>query len=207
MKKLVFLCFLLVMGSQSIARNAKFGIKGGMYFSTLPHEISTNINSSTLIALHESNTGYHLGLVGSFVFPGFFIQPEILFTGTGHYMQFQSEEISDAEEFFTQKFRHLSAPLLLGMKVGPLKIGAGPVFSLLLNQYNDSDRFSDIQINMKDATVGYQLGVGLQFGSILLEGRYESGLSKYGDGVSVGDQHFDFDMRPRQMILSIGLLF
>ena len=207
MKKLVFLCFFLVIGSQSIARNAKIGIKGGMYFSTLPHEVSRNINSSTLIALHESNTGYHLGLVGSFVFTGFFFQPEILFAGTGHYMQFQSEDIPDAEEFFTQKFQHLSAPLLLGMKVGPLKIGAGPVFSLLLNQYNDSDRFSDISINLKDATVGYQLGVGLQFGSILLEGRCESNLSKYGDGVTVGDQHFDFDIRPKQIILSIGLLF
>ncbi len=207
MKKLLFLCLLILVGYPSIARSAKFGVKGGLYFSTLPNEISTNINNETLFALNESNTGYHIGLVGSFVFPGFFIQPEILFTGTGHYMQLQSEDIPDHEQFFTQNFRHLSAPLLLGMKVGPLKIGAGPVFSLLLNQSNDSTYISDLSINLKDATIGYQLGVGLQFGSILLEGRYESNLSRYGDSVTVGGQQFDFDLRPRQMILSIGLLF
>jgi hypothetical protein len=207
MKKIVFLLVLVILCFQSFARNAKVGIKGGLYFSTLPGDISANIDNSTLFALHESNTGYHFGLVGSFVFPGFFVQPEILFTGTGHYMQFQSEDVPQSEEFFTQRFQHLSVPILMGMKVGPVKIGAGPVFSVLLNQFNDSDRFSDITMNIKDSTVGYQLGIGLQFGSILLEGRYESNLSKFGDGVSVGGQLFEFDLRPRQTILSIGLLF
>ncbi len=197
----------MLIAVSALARTAKIGIKGGLYFSTLPHEIGTDINNATLFALNESNTGYHIGLVGAFVFPGFFIQPELLFTGTGHYMQLLSEDIPEHEQYFNQNFQHLAMPLLLGMKLGPLKIGAGPVFSVLLNQFNDYERFSDINIRVKHATLGYQLGVGLQVGSLLLEGRYESSLSKYGDGVSVGNQTFDFDMRPRQMILSIGLLF
>ncbi len=205
MKKIIFLSLSILISVSALARTAKVGIKGGLYFSTL-YEIGDDINNAALIALKESNTGYHIGLVGSFVFPGFFMQPELLFTGTGHYMQLQSEGISEPESFFEQKFQHLSMPLLLGMKLGPVKLGAGPVFSVLLNQVNDYE-LRDIKMKIKDATLGYQLGIGLQIGSLLLEGRYESSLSKYGEGVSIGGETFNFDMRPKQMILSVGLLF
>lgn len=207
MKKTLFLVLCFFMVTQINARNARLGLKGGLYFSTLPSEIIADINNASLIALKDRNTGYHFGVLGSFVFPGFFLQPELLIVSTGNYMQVDHEDVVDTEEFFTQNFQHLAMPVLLGLKIGPLKLGAGPVFSVLLNQKNDSTSFRDLNIELSRATVGYQIGGGLHLGSLLLEARYEANLTKFGDGVSVGGHSFDFDMRPRQLILSIGLLF
>ena len=104
MKKVIFLALMFFIVFQANARNTRLGIKGGLYFSTLPSEIIADINNASLIALKDSNTGYHFGILGSFVFPGFFFQPELLVVGTGHYMQLEPNDGIGSEEFFTQKF-------------------------------------------------------------------------------------------------------
>lgn len=189
------------------AGSSKFGLKGGFNFSSLPGDVSALYHGDQIIALNERYAGYHLGVVGSFVYPGFFFQPELLLVGTGRDMRIDFAEESLADEYFLQRFQHLSLPVILGMKVGALKLGAGPVFSMLLGQSNNAITYQDIKPDLSKTTLGYQLSAGLQIGGILLEARYESNLTQYGDGIHVGSQFFEFDMRPRQVILSIGLLF
>ncbi len=207
MKRVIFLAFVLFAVNQADAGNSKFGIKGGFHFSTLPSEIPAFADNASLTALKESHMGYHIGLVGSFVFPGFFLQPELLVTSTGRDMLIEPIDPAETAEFFTQNFRHLSMPVMVGLKVGPIKLGAGPVFSLLMNQENDATQISDLSIDLRKITAGYQLSGGLHIGSLLLEVRYESSLTRFGEGVSIGGNTLPFDMRPRQMILSLGLLF
>jgi len=207
MKKVHFLLVLVLFPLFLSGSAPKFGVKGGLYFSTLQSDIVLEANELTITALHERYTGYHLGFVSSFVFPGFFIQPELLWVGTGRDMVLKPNGQQLSAEYYRQEFQHLSMPVLLGMKVGPVKLGIGPVLSVYMSQKNDATLQSDLFHRMNSAVLGYQISAGLQFSSLLFELRHESNLSKYGEGISVGGIPLDFDMRPRQLILSIGLLF
>jgi hypothetical protein len=207
MKKCLFLLLLVGISASVFSNNHQFGIKGGMHFSSLQSDLTTEINNLSVTALSDRYTGYHLGLVGSFVYPGFFIQPEILWVGTGRDMVLTFPDQIQTSEYYIQKFQHVSIPVLMGMKVGPVKIGIGPVFSALLTQRNDSIYPQNIRHRLNRTSLGYQIGAGLQLGGLLLELRHEASLSRFGDGVSIGGIPFDLDMRPRQIILSVGLLF
>ncbi|HSV75584.1 MAG TPA: hypothetical protein VLH37_00985, partial [Bacteroidales bacterium] len=107
---------------------------------------------------------------------------------------------------FTQNYSHLAMPIHVGMNLGPIKLGGGPVFSFLLNQWNDLDDMSFDQA-MNRLTLGYQLGAGLKLGKLIVDLRYEGSFNNLGTGVTVGGQTIEFDNRPRQFILSLGLLF
>lgn len=207
MKKCLLLLLLVGISASILSNNHQFGIKGGMHFSSLQSDLTAEINNLSVTALSDRYTGYHLGLVGSFVYPGFFIQPEILWVGTGRDMVLSYPDQIQSAEYYIQKFQHVSIPVLMGMKVGPVKIGIGPVFSALLAQRNDSIYPRNIRHRLNRTSLGYQIGAGLQLGGLLLELRHEAGLSRFGDGVSIGGIPFDLDMRPRQIILSVGLLF
>ncbi len=211
MKRIIFvllaMSIVVCSGNSLLARSSKFGLKGGFNFSSLSGDVSALYKGDRIIALNERYTGYHLGVVGSFVYPGFFFQPELLLVGTGRDMLIDFANESLPDEYFLQRFQHLSLPLILGMKIGALKLGAGPVFSMFLGQNNNAMTYKDIRPDLSKTTLGYQLGAGLQIGGILLEARYESNLTQYGEGIQIGSQFLEFDMRPRQIILSIGLLF
>jgi hypothetical protein len=207
MKRILSVSILVLLPLFLAAGPFQFGLKGGMNFSTLPTTVIAQGQGERLSALQDTYSGFHLGLVGSLRFPGFFIQPELLFVQTGRDMYLEFVNNPHEDDYYLLKFHHLSMPVLLGAGIGPLRLGAGPVFSLLLNQADITSLPSDIRPRLKDGTLGYQLGVGLKLGSLLLDVRYEGSLSKLGDGVSIFGSHIDFDMRPRQTIFSIGLLF
>ena len=207
MKRYLFLFLVFCLPAISCANSPSFGIKGGLYFSSLPSNLSTEAADLTITALNDRYTGYHVGLVSSFVFPGFFIQPEVLWVATGRDMLIVQNDALQTADYYIQRFQQVSVPILMGMKIGPVKLGVGPVLSFMLSQQNDSILHPDVRHRLNTATFGYQLGAGVQLGSLLFELRHESNLSRFGDGITIGGVPLDFDMRPRQMILSIGLLF
>ena len=207
MKKYLFLFLLVGIPAISFSDSPKFGIKGGMYFSSLPSNLTEEAGDLTITALNDRYTGFHVGLVSSFVFPGFFIQPELLWVGTGRDMVIYQNGAHQTADYYIQRFQQVSVPVLMGMKVGPVKLGVGPVLSFMLSQQNDSTLHPDVRHSLNTATFGYQLGAGIQLGGLLLELRHEANLSRFGNGINIGGVPFDFDLRPRQLILSVGLLF
>jgi hypothetical protein len=83
---------------------------------------------------------------------------------------------------------------------------AGPVGSFLITAEGNEGRFNNEVIrNYKNVTFGYQIGVGVDFGNLLLDLKYEDNLSKFGDGINVGTQRFAVDQRQNQIILSLGI--
>ncbi len=214
--KLLFLTIIMILFSTGLYASG-IGIRGGFNFSSLPssEEISiggAGLENSTMEALSDSYTGYHFGAVGYFSILGFFVQPEFLFSKTGQEMAINVRNgFPDPDdvrrEFFTQEFSHLTIPLIAGLSFGPFRFGIGPVASYMIDStsgYVDMDE--DMQFGYNDWTVGYQALAGIKIGSILLDLKYEGNLSNFGESVSVGGNEFEFDTRPRQFIVSIGLL-
>lgn len=219
MKKLVLLTLLVVFlfqGNQLYS--ADFGIRGGMSFSSVPslHDIGLGEHFNTsysVVTLPDSYTGFHFGAFTVFSFGKVFVQPELLYAETGQEMAVRidnANEMAPQYDHFTPKYSHLKLPLNAGIYFGPLRFGAGPVFSLLLDNTRVYRRITDVweeaRFNYRDSCVGYQLMVGLRLGNLMLDFKYENSLSQFGDGISMGGEQFDFDMRPRQYMISLGIV-
>lgn len=208
MKRLIVIATILFFtAGYSVAQQNSFGLKAGLNFSSLP---STQMGATTdyiVSAFDDSYTGYHLGLFGIFVFRGGFFQPELLYTQTGRDMRIEFVSLEQEDEFFVQKYSHLVLPLHAGAKFGAFKISGAPVFSFLINNWNDLGIEESFEANLNKLTLGYQIGAGLQLGNLLLDLRYEGNFSKLGEGVSVGGQNIQFDTRPQQFIISLGFKF
>lgn len=206
MKRLILFVALGVLAT-GVALSQSFGIKAGLNFTNLPSTETGSTSDYIVSAFSDSYTGFHLGVTSLFVFRGGFIQPELLYSQTGRDMRIEYLISEEEDEYFQQKFSHIVLPLQAGAKFGPLKIGAGPVFSYLINDWNDLKADVELENILNRLTLGYQLGAGLQLGSLMLDFRYEGNLTKFREGITIGGQNINFDTRPQQYILSLGLLF
>ncbi len=209
---LIVFVFAFLMTINTNAYGSGFGIRGGLNFSSVSSakEITlTGIyDGSTITALSDSYTGFHFGIVGYFSLLNVFIQPELLYTQTGQKMSVKHAPVSMDTDFFTNKYSHVSLPVSVGPRFGPLRFGVGPVFSILLDsQQGYDDHLGDnLDFDHNRASMGYHVLLGLKARNFLLDFKYEGSLSRLSDGVSIGGASFDFDTRPRQFILSVGIL-
>ncbi len=210
-KSMIAFVFLLLLSIGMSAYGAGFGIRGGLNFSSISSDKELSLSGKydgTITALSDSYTGFHFGVVGYFSLLNIFVQPELLYTQTGQEMAIKHADEGVDVDYFTNKYSHISIPVLAGPKFGPLRFGLGPVFSILLDstQGYDVHMEDELDFDHNRASVGYQVLLGLKARNFLLDFKYEGNLSKLSSGVRIGDASFDFDTRPRQFILSVGIL-
>jgi hypothetical protein len=204
MKKLLLVLLVVFISLPSFSQ-IKFGIKAGAATTTVPtYDIATGTNN--IKALKTAAWGFQGGLFLRLTLLGIYLEPEVVFA-TNSYDYTVTENAIDAIK--SQTFNRLEIPVLLGFKLGPLRINAGPSASIQIGSpkalINDPDF-----VNMyKGATFGYQAGVGFDlFKKLAFDVRYGGSLSgKFGDAVTVGTQSFKLDSRQPSLILSVGLMF
>jgi len=217
---LVILVAVFTVVSTTNAQILRFGVKGGVSSSNVKFDDITSITTTDnlkefAVEQGESKLGLHFGFFGRIQILGLFIQPELLFTHA------QGEVILTdvtANQVYTeaQKFNKIDIPVLVGWKLGPARIGLGPVASIMLSEKDGlKDKLNtlvptadNVENNFKNATFGYQVGVGLDIlKKISLDVRYEGNLSKLGSGISLGGVNYTTDQRNPQWIFSLGIFF
>jgi len=212
MKKLLLVLaasFLLFQVSD--AQLIKFGLKGGVGFSKLAIEDITGLSDGTDVynlVTGESVTGYHIGLDARINVAMIFIQPEVYFNAGGGTLQ----KVVDggSSELLNVDFSRIDVPILVGVKLGPARLGVGPVGSYVLsNSYEDlATLIPDLDLFSKQMTWGFQAGIGVDLWKLSLDARFEGSLSKLGkDQVTVGSTDFTLDARPSQWLVSVGYWF
>lgn len=204
MKKVVIILLMLLTVQVSQAQ-FKFGLRGGLNFSNIARETYVLDNPQTSVTtLRDSYTGFHVGVMSQISLAGVFIMPELLFASTGNHMVLRE---GDTEVYYQQKFSQIDIPIMVGSKLGPVRLGVGPVASVILNSKSDLPEEAPFKERFKPATWGFQVGAGLTLGTMAIDLKYQFGLSNLGDGIEIGNQTYDFDTRPKQIVLSIGFLF
>jgi hypothetical protein len=199
MKKLALISiFCIAMVGTSFSQ-IKFGVRGGLNFDNVkmvkqPEDVRIS---------YDKGMGFHFGLTSQIELLGLYVQPEILFSTLTNDLTLDDLSTNGLDEIGKQRFNKVDVPILAGIKINKLKLGAGPVFTKIVNTKSD---VLDEQVR-KSATVGYQLGAGLDFDKFNIELRYEGNLSKYGTGVKIGNSVYDFDTRMSQVILSSAIYF
>ena len=194
---------LILAFSYSASAQLRFGIRGGINSSNM--KVGAITGSDYSLEYAKGDIGYHVGVMAQAKLLGIFIQPELLFTTTKNDIQFSHGTlVYDPGE---QVFHKIDIPVMAGVKVGPFKLQAGPVGTMMINSKSDLLDQVSLEPGFNRLSIGYQAGVGLELSSLLVDVKYEGNLSRLGSGVTIAGTDYSFDQRMNQWILSIGFLF
>ena len=210
MKKLILiLAVSLLIIATTDAQMFKFGIKAGIGFSSLKIEDITDISDGGDVydlVTGDGVMGYHIGVQTQIKLAMLLIQPEVYFNAGGGTVEQIVE--NGPTEVLNVNFSRIDIPLLVGVKLGPMRINAGPVGSFVLKETSDLDEIQDDYTLFTNAmTWGFQAGLGFNISKISIDARYEGSLSKLGETLSLGGTDFALDARPSQWIISLGIWF
>lgn len=192
MKKGLIILLLMVIGSGAFAQ-----------FSLGPRVALVNSKLSlkdkvTNLAESDAEFGYQFGLFLRFKVPivGLYVQPEVLFSQTESVLSISNQDVNF-------DFNKIDVPVMIGTKIGPLRINAGPSFSFLTSAER-SDVLGDVKENYKSTTVGYQAGLGFDLLKFVVDVKYEGSLSSFGDSVNIAGTNVNTDQRINQWVLALG---
>ncbi len=210
MKKLIFIAiasFFLVQVSNAQLFN--YGIKAGIGFSSLSINDLTGISDGSDVydlITGDGVMGYHLGVQTRIKIAMIYIQPELYWNAGGGTI----DQIMDggATEVLQVKFNRMDLPILVGVKLGPVRLNLGVVGSYVINQSNEGSTIpTDYELYLSSMNWGWQGGLGLDLSKLSLDVRYEGSLSDLSDSVPEGLQGYNMDPRPSQWIISLGYWF
>lgn len=175
-------------------------------FSLGPRVALTSSNLSlrdNVVNVEEGDAefGYQFGLFMRVKVPvvGIYVQPEVLFSSN-------SSTVTSGTSNVDLSFNRIDVPVMIGAKIGPMRINAGPSFSFLTSAESDvSGAVVDIKDNYSNSTVGFQAGIGVDLLKFVIDLKYEGNFGeKFGDTITAGGNTFATDDRPSQIVLAVG---
>jgi hypothetical protein len=194
MKKIIISCIIFLVGICSTSQAApvfQIGPRVGIGGSHLVLDLEANKKSD-----YKTDMGFtwHAGIVSRIDFTYVYVQPEVLFTNSGG-------TYHHAGSKYTLHYRNLNFPIMVGVKIKELlRLQAGPTFSVLLSAKEGED---DVKVNYNSFSAGWQAGIGVDLGPVMIDLLYEGNLSKFGKKLhKVG---VDVDHRQGSLKLSAGL--
>jgi opacity protein-like surface antigen len=211
MKKLFAIVFVALVTIPAFSQ-LNFGLKAGVSTTSLSmptiKTITSGTTSFTVDALSSAKYGFHGGVFVRVTLFSFFIQPEVLFsTRTNEYTVTNVQTTVATVE--KQNFNKLDIPVMVGFKLGPLRLNAGPSGSLLINSPKAIISDPDFKSNYNKMTIGYQAGLGFDlFNRITFDLRYEGSLKKYQNQIqNLAGTKVNLDDRHNAFLFSVGLMF
>jgi hypothetical protein len=213
MKKLLVIVFSVCIVLPAFSQ-VKFGIKAGLSTTSIKmDDVKQVVSGDTEYAvdvLEGANFGFHGGAFVRFTLSRFYIQPELLFTSRTD--EYSAEDIENPASAIIKKqqFNQLDIPVMLGFKLGPVRIHGGPSAMLLINSPKDLIDDPDLKTVYENLTFGYQAGLGIDLiKRLTIDLRYEGSLEKYQTTIQslTGDDDIHLDDRPSAILLSVGFMF
>ncbi len=206
MKKSIVILFVLFLAAPLFSQ-VEFGLKAGLStdftFTNLDLK-QTNVDV-VLQKAKEAEWGFHGGAFMRISISSFFIQPEFLLATATNSLTYEGVVGGNpVKELVDQKFTKLNIPVMVGLKLGPLRINGGPAASILID---DLSELTDIA-TYKKAAFGYQAGLGVDlFKKLSIDLRYEGNLNQFGEEITIGGQTFPFDHRTGALLVQLGYIF
>lgn len=202
---------LVLVMAVLVSGQVKVGVKGGL--STY------DIQPSSLIILDQSDVedfkleladakfGLHIGMFFQITAGNFVLQPELIFNSNS--VDYTIEDIQGVDDLLIrdESFQYLDIPLLIGVRMGPLRLNGGPVGHVFINSTSDLFDVGGYDQNFERLTYGWQAGAGLDIWRLHLDFRYEGNFSKFGDHIIFFGKSYSFDNAPSRLIASLGLSF
>jgi hypothetical protein len=195
---IVFFAFI----ASSHAQLFSTGLKGGLQTQiNKPDGISVGSGDSSFgLEVDQFRFGTQFGAWFRFG-NRIFIQPELVFNSNRTDYQVKQNNIAGA--VFSEKYNTLDVPVLLGFKLGPVRVQGGPVGHVFLSSKSDLVDISGYDEKFKDMTWGYQAGLNIGFGRLSADLRYEGNFSNTGDHIRFFGDQYNFSNNPNRLILGL----
>lgn len=197
MKKPLLLIAALFAFTFANAQSFKFGIKGGVNYSSV-----TGGDKEDYIGDADYKTSYHFGIMPKFQFGGILgLKPELLYTSKGFQLNEKFNNVmggtTDVE--IKTNLNYLSLPILMNIDAGPIFFELGPEVAYLLATTGENkieatnsagDKVTDDKAeyitneeNYADFDFGFVAGIGVNLpAGFGLGVRYNGGfMSIYAD--------------------------
>ncbi len=137
----------------------------------------------------------------------FLIQPEFNYHSNTSNFELSELTSDPISEVFSEKYQYLDIPLLLGCKIGPLRLMAGPEGHVFLNSTSSLLDIEGYEQDFQTLTLGWQGGIGLDLWNIILDIRYQGNFTNFGDHITFLGQEYEFNDSPSRVLFSVGWLF
>ena len=198
MKKIVLGTFLLLAAFQLDAQILEFGLRGGANLQGVNVKEFDGDQTVEDVKSGDRKVGFHAGAYGRIKLTTFFIQPELLYTNVSGEVETQNADGSS--KTLDLNFSRLDVPIILGVALGPVRLGVGPVATFAISKPGDAfDR------SFNEVSFGFQAGVGVDLGKLSVDVRYEGPFSSTAESVTIGGTTYTTDTRINQIMLGVGL--
>ena len=204
-KRYAIVLVVLSIYATSGMSQMRLGIRAGVNSTRIKTNDFHN-DKYKIVFTGGARTGFHAGIVTQLEIGNVFLQPELLFSSIRNDIRIDNL-LSGDEDLTELELNKIDIPLMIGYKWDVFKIQAGPVASVLIKDKSQLTDITGYDLLMKKATVGFQAGIGFDVSKLAFDLKYEGSLSKLDDGITIGDEKFEFDARSSQLIFSIGLFF
>ena len=132
------------------------------------------------------------------------LQGELYYVRAGGNVSYRFDDGSGEQRFIGQEtFNRLDLPFLIGYELLSIRVIAGPVFSQILSSDSELDDRPEISRDFKDFSLGFQLGLGVDFNRFLLDFRYER-IGNLEEETLIQGQRIDLKSRVTQFTLTLG---
>jgi len=207
MKKLILAVLITFLALPAFPQLLKFGIKAGAETTTVPEYTSITSGQAAIDAAENAQWGWHAGIFVRIKLLGIYLQPEAVFASQT--FDYNVTDVSgNPQGLLSQKFNRLSIPLLIGFKLGPVRINAGPAASIAIGSPEDLLNDPNFQDMYKSAVWGYQAGLGIDlFKKLTLDARYAGGFGSQDGSATISGQTFNFTNAPPSILISLGFMF
>lgn len=196
MKKLTTI--LLFTVSYMASAQFDFGVKIGLNSTKLNMDDINNPNQVIeSLQAGDMRYGFQGGLFSAINFLTYQVRIEGYFSSIN--VEYKGNQSNNQPINQKVTVNRLDFPVLFGLKFGPVRANLGPVIS-----YNFSSTNDVLENGLRNGTFGGQVGVGVDFWKMMAEVRYEMGLSRFADQVTVGGQTIPADSRVSLWTFSVG---
>lgn len=203
MRKKIMILVLLIISSGYMFGQVKFGVRGGV--STMDITPKDIMTTDLKMKIDKVYFGIHGGLFLQAEIGKFFIQPEILFNSNKVDYLISDIKAGLVNTILTERYQYLDMPVMVGLKVSALRFQVGPIGHYFLHSKSDLLNISGYEQKFNSFTFGYQAGIGVDFGKVVLDLKYEGNFSNYGDHIRIDNQAYNFDDKPSRLVLSVGM--
>lgn len=207
-KRILPLLALLVFCATTASAQFEFGLKAGLSTQSLQGQdlqLSGQGAENLGVAIKDANYGIQAGAffrvpLGEKVF----LQPEFTFNSTS--AEF-SVTAPDGNSIFKERYNFVDVPLLVGYKLGFLKLAAGPVGHFYFNQAQDVINLEGWNSALEEFNLGYALGGAIDIGRMTFDVRYDGNFGKFGQTFTVAGNEFAVDQAPKRWVATVGYRF
>jgi hypothetical protein len=215
MMKKILAILLVVFITIPAFTQVKFGLKAGVSTTSLTMSdvktVTSGSTTYTIDAISTAKYGFHGGAFVRVTLFGVFIQPEFLFsTRSNEYTVTNVTTVTAPVSYVAkQNFNRFDIPIMVGLKLGPLRLNAGPSGSILINSPKALINDQNYKSVYSKMTFGYQAGIGVDLlNTLTFDLRYEGSLKKYQNQIqNTTGKKYNLDDRPNAFLLSVGLMF